>query len=247
MLHYSPRKTPSLFSAALRLSLRPDRANLLFEWVNPVKKMRMKRLIMAALMGAAVGLAPPKANATIQASLAEFTGDDSTLNVTIEEQDGGLLFTLETPSEGAITGFWADLPSNPSMADWEATGGNIEDQSFSGNVGNLGNGVNLNGGGSPGPLDFGIRFAGGKDGQSSISFLLTGSGLSESLFTGATYGARLQSLSGPEGSAKLVGPANGPTPGTPVPDSSTTVALLGLSLVGIEGLRRRLVKTQPAA
>ena len=48
-----------------------------------------------------------------------------------------------------------------------------------GAVDNLGNGVNLQGGGSPAPLDFGVRFNKPGDGsQTTVTFDLTGAGLS---------------------------------------------------------------------
>jgi len=215
-----------------------------------------KHLLAVIAIGAGIGLAPPKANATVSATLNEFTGADAQISVQIgaAANAGDLQFTLTRvgPATGDITGFWANLNGSSQTTLFNAggltvSGSTVASSEFSADsVNNLGNGVNLTGGGSPSPLDFGVRFSKPGDGsQGTVVFTLhANQPLSESLFADATFGARIQAINGSasdtgEGSSKLSG-SGGTVPGQSIPDSSSTVTLLGVSLCGIEWLRRRL-------
>jgi len=214
----------------------------------------MKRtLLVAVLIGAGIGLAPPAAWANVTATLNEFTGNDAQVQVDIAPAStpGDVLFTLTrlSPSTGEITGFWANLSGAAetqlfSAQKLSATSSAVASYQFSANaVNDLGNGVLLNGGGSPAPLDLGVRFTKvGTGVPNTVSFVLDGgmTALTPDMFANATFGARIQAIQGGEGSSKLSG-SGSQVPGQSVPDSSSTVTLLGMSLCGIEWLRRKLL------
>jgi len=215
-----------------------------------------RHLLGVLLIGAGIGLAPPNARADINATLNQFTGANATIGVNVTESattPGDLLFTLNLtsptgPGAGDITGFWANTGGTPVNVVIPNT--TVAFSTYGeGAVNNLGNGVNLQGGGSPAPLDFGVRFNKPGDGsQTSVSFELHSSAgaLSPDLFDGKAFAARVQAMSSGEGSSKLTGVGgtgvpNG-NPGGSVPDSSSAATLLGFSLMGIEALRRRFMK-----
>jgi hypothetical protein len=202
-------------------------------------------LLAVILLGAGITLAPSVARAaSISATLDEFTGADAQVNVTITEVGGNLQFALHsTLPVGDITGFWANLSPYSAgtvvaaapVANWEFNENNVND---------LGNGVLLNGGGTPAPLDFGVRFTKPGDGsQTDVTFTVTGLSLSQ--LENQTFGARIQAIGNADaGSSKLSGPGGPivPGPGGRVPDASSTATLLGMSLFGVEWLRRRMAK-----
>jgi hypothetical protein len=92
------------------------------------------------------------------------------------------------------------------------------------------------------PEDDATRF----EGQESIQYLITGAGLSASSFnflSDGGYGgwhtaAKIQALSDPPGGSTWIGDGDG-TPPIPEP---TTILLVGLGLLGIAGLRKKLRK-----
>lgn len=213
----------------------------------------MRQYLLAAAVGACLSLAPPNARAAVSATLSEFTGADAEIGVSITPSGNGVLFdlTLNKPSTGDITGFWANVPAGVDLTKLSVSGSGIAASSFTGSVNDLGNGVNLTGGGSPGPLDFGVRFSKAGDGSGThASFTLASSvaTLTPEQFLGETFAARVQAIQGRgEGSSKLLGagastpPPPPPQPGQ-VPDSSSTAMLLGASLCGVEWLRRKLAR-----
>jgi hypothetical protein len=204
----------------------------------------MKKYLLVMLVGAGIGLAPPGAKASVTASLSQFTGDPTSIGVTITSlSSGGVQFQL-LPKAGSITGFWINLPSITEGLLTGATveGANIVSSTVKLNsVTDLGGGVNLQGGGNPGAMDVGVRFE-KKTGMQS--FVLLGANVTEATFANATFGARIQAIQtgrGGEGSSKLVGNGTSTPPGGPtVPDASSTAMLLGMSLCGIEWLRRKI-------
>ena len=126
---------------------------------------------------------------------------------------------------GVLDGLWVSGADVSSFAIGEVIG--------------LGNGSNVNGGGSPCPCDIGIMFGSpgiGKDDVRLTEFLISSDldALSVDLFSGLLAGARVTSVGeheedGREGSAKLVGVV--PEPGTAL------LLALGLAGLGIAGRR----------
>jgi hypothetical protein len=111
-----------------------------------------------------------------------------------------------------------------------------------GGVINLGNGANLNGGGTPCPCDIGIEFGtpgmGGDDiGFTEFTLSHDTEALTLALFFEQWVGVRVTSVgddydSNREDSAKLVGIV-------PVPEAGTgTLLLMGLAGLGFSGRRR---------
>ena len=189
-----------------------------------------------------VGLMALNANA-ITISLEEFTGDDATATATFTDQSGRVAIDLsvQTPSEAYITGFWFDVADESLLGTFQIHSSDtlvLQFAQSANNVNNLGGGVNLTDGPeSPQPLDIGIRFAQPGDGsQLDVSFVLksiTGSITVASLLdSDSEFGLRLQATNGGVGSSKLVGPVR-------VPETGSTVLLLGMSLFGLGLMKRK--------
>jgi len=188
-----------------------------------------------------VGLMALNANA-ITVGLEEFTGDDASATATFTDQSGFVAIDLSVqhPSEADITGFWFDVADESLLGTFQVHSSDTLVLQFAqsvNNVNNLGGGVNLNGGGTPAPLDIGIRFEKPGDGsQLDVSFVLKSStgpidaaGLLDS---DGEFGLRLQATNGREGSSKLFGP-------TRIPETGSTVLLLGMSLFGLGLMKRK--------
>ncbi|EGJ29566.1 putative exosortase, PEP-CTERM interaction domain protein [Moorena producens 3L] len=195
--------------------------------------------------------------AALDFDISPFTGSPATVNITLEEVGNDVKFNFEvTDTLADITGVFFDindtfnLNSNDlSVSGNDVTGGLVT------NTKNLGNGVNLNGGGpsNPGSFDFGLKIGtngiGGDDIQAT-SFTLSHAteALTLNMFKEQKFAVRLQSVgSNREGSSKLTGispikvvyPSDNKPVGVPEP---STVLGLGLFAVGLAGTRR-IVKT----
>jgi hypothetical protein len=193
-----------------------------------------------------------------------FGSDSLRALATVNDETAGFLtFNIEIAPNGTLpnTGdlFGVFLEFNPHPASGIFAGPDITGVAT--NTLNAGGGNNLNGtisGLVPGgTFDFALTL--GSSGASgglltSTSFTMSTNGGAVKLSDLIAIGLRAQSVGGGPngggGSAKLYS-ANGTTPptpnpnNTPVPDGGATIALLGLSLLGLTGIRRAL--RNPAA
>ncbi len=192
-----------------------------------------------------------------------FGSDSLRALATVNDDTAGFLtFNIAIAPNGSLpnTGdlFGVFLEFNPHPAAGSFSGPDIT--GVASNTLNAGGGNNLNGtiaGLVPGgTFDFALTL--GSSGASgglltSTSFTLSTNGGAVKLSDLVGIGLRAQAVgSGPNGgggSARLYS-ANGTTPptpnpnNTPVPDGGATIALLGLSLLGLTGLRRALSKPE---
>lgn len=211
----------------------------------------LSRWLACGLAALALSAATRAHALSVQATLDEYTGTDSSLQVLIEEiAAGDLRFTLTitkpvAPTSSEIRGFFSHI-SNESLLAGLSIAANPLVTAFvksANNVNEAGGSDNkVNGGGGPGLLDFGIAF--GTSGQDNpnigtVTFVMSHStqDLTASLFDGQLMAARLKPLpndgsSKNKGYGKLVN----------VPDQGSTWALLGAALAGVATLRRRSAK-----
>lgn len=181
---------------------------------------------------------------TITASASPFTGDPVSVSVTIDDASdpGNLVITLAVESGGTtgdLRGFFAHVADESVLSGLSVSGAQVTGSRFAADsVIDLGQGSNLNGGGSPCPCDLGIEIGspglGGGDDHALVSFVLSHDSrdLTAALFSQQLFGVRLTSVGdldgGRGGSSKLVGV---------VPEPSTGVLVL-LGLAGLARARR---------
>lgn len=225
--------------------------------------MNIKPSLMAAAtvtIAASTFTAISAEAAVLDFDIKPFTGDPATVNIKLEEVGNDVEFNFEvTDTFADITGVFFDFNNilNLNSNDLSVSGKNVTGD-LKTNTKDLGNGVNLTGGGrsNPGSFDFGVKIGtngiGGDDIQST-SFTLSHStqALTLDMFEEQKFGVRLQSVgSNPTdrgGSSKLAGispikvirPSNSKPVGVPEP---STLLGLGLFAVGLAGTRR-IVKT----
>ncbi len=188
--------------------------------------------------------------ASITYNLDPFTGDSAAAEITVDDDTAGffsvsvqVLPETNTGNIGDITGIFFNLSDEITESDITVTtGGSIID--FENNTQNLGEGVNLNGGGSdnPGSFDVGLQFSGfSVDDIQLVEFTIDLSDfdtLTLDDFDG--FGLRLQSVgvdgSDRNGSSKMSVSSTVPEP--------ATVVLLGIGILGLAGgeIRRRRKK-----
>ena len=187
-------------------------------------------------------------------TLTEFTGADVELGVEITENAGSLDFTLSLLSSpsgtGDISAFWGHIGDESLIGGLSvaSTSGDFLSnfEQSANNVNNLGGGNNLNGGGTPAPLDFGFRI-GDTGGGSQIqltSFTLSHDTevLDLSLFDSEFFGARIKGISGSPDSSKLSGTFDPPPPsGNTVSATGSGLAFMVIGLGGL-GLFRRFAR-----
>ena len=189
-------------------------------------------------------------------SLGVATGDNSKLDVTMTELAGGSIqFDLvvdEAVAIADISGFYFDLIDTGSFGSLTLTdvsNPSVPLGTLTANAGNLGNGINMNGGGAPNSYDYGFLVGNsgginGGDDYQSVSFTLTDS---DGLITIADFdalAARHKSVgAGRNGSTKLY---NGTIPpGTPITNPAvpepSTYAMFGAAflILGVAGYRSR--------
>jgi hypothetical protein len=157
--------------------------------------------------------------AAIQTTLNEFTGSPAEVIVWADNVPGGVAFSvsLVSPQFADIRGVWLNIADDSlllGLSVLSSTGVSSAVFGPASSVNNLGQGNNLNGGGSPAPFDIGLSFGTpgiGKDDFQSVSFTLahSGGGLDVAEFVSQNVGVRLTSV-GPsagsrDGSSKLGG------------------------------------------
>lgn len=184
---------------------------------------------------------------SISLEMMDYTGSDILGRVTLEQVGDDIKVTLQTVQEdghtstGDWSGFWFNVNDDSVLPGMTVSGDDVTDYDFSGSVNAVGGSYNnLNGGGSPAPMDAGIAFgtSGSAGGLLEMTMFTLShvNGLSLSLFDGQVFAGRIQSVGawpdGGEGSSKLIGTNN------PVPEPTTAV----LAFMGLAGLavgRRR--------
>jgi hypothetical protein len=177
--------------------------------------------------------------ATISVELTPFTGDPIEVRVTLDDRlrNGSLIGTVKVlaPYEGDLRALFLDISDDSLIPGLLVTGADVTDVGR-GNVIDLGQGANLNGGGTPCPCDLGIEFGTPGIGTDDIAFTTfnlshASQFLTLDLFRGEAMGVRVTSVGdgggSRSGSSKLSG----------IPEPTT--ALLFLSGVAALGWVRR--------
>jgi hypothetical protein len=180
---------------------------------------------------------------TISTLLAPFTGGDVEVELTLSDDaaDGTIHGSLQVVTgAGDLRGLFLDISDTSLLSGLFVTGYDVTGF-MTGDVMNLGQGSNLNGGGTPCPCDIGIEFGSpgiGANDIASSEFTLSHDteALTLALFFDQWVGVRVTSVgddyaSSREDSAKLMGLL-------PVPEPNTAPLVL-LGLVGLSLTRRR--------
>lgn len=211
-------------------------------------------LVMGTLAVGSLGQTSFAEAASISFSVTPFTNDSdpATATFTLTDVAQGVQFNANT-NNGDITGIFFDIANNSYLGGLQVTSSNfpfIFDQS--GNVSDLGQGVNLNGGGTFSPYEIGVKVgnSGGSPGDffQSVQFTLStipNSGLSPltiNQFLGQNFGLRLQSTS-PSGSGS--GDGSSKLQGTAVPTPALLPGLIGMGIAALRK-KKREEKLEPA-
>ncbi len=216
-------------------------------------------LVPATLLSAGLALGSSIFSSANAASLSFSptlsTGDPIGIGITLDDgiTAGKVRATVEVTSGlGDLSGVYFDLLNNSLLGDltfeevsFEGASGSPSDFiskiEQDGNVGGLGNGVNMNGGSGQSVFEVGLRVgaSGGRnsggtpDDYQKIVFDIghTTNSLYLSDFSAENWGVRVKSVGdNRNGSSKLVGTVpNQPTPSKEVPEPAS---LLGLGLIG---------------
>ncbi len=175
---------------------------------------------------------------TVTAQASPFTGDPLSVTLSIDDaaSPGDLVITLSVDSgyRADLRGFVAHIADESLLAGLSVAGPSVTGSVFSANaVIDLGQGANLQGGGTPCPCDLGVEIGapgiGHGDDFPVVTFTLshTTANLTVDLLAGQFIGVRATSVGGDSGSrngsSKLV---------AVVPEPSTAV----LMLLGLAGL-----------
>jgi len=205
--------------------------------------MKFSSLVPSVLAASGVALAASSFNpadaAFVTFSATPFTGDNAKVDFRLEEVGSDVKFTVSVDSSvnngGDLRGVWFNI-ANDSLLDLDIMGSDITDiVQDAGSVNNLGGGNNLNGGGTPAPLDVGLAI--GTQGASPdfiSSTMFTVQNIDLDQFLGQEFGVRVTSVgSNQQGSSKLAAVA--PTEAVPEP-----LTILGsATALGIGGLLKR--------
>jgi hypothetical protein len=203
------------FELYLAKSFRNPRSIMSFNW-QQVLTTKVSVLPMAfaiAGMGWGVTLANPASAASFSFSVNEFTGDDTKVDFLVEDITGGVrisasINTSGTNVAGDISGIWLNLADDAIAGSLAITGADITKAVQQANgVGDLGGGVNFNGGGNTNTLfDVGLKIGrNGNDDIEQTSFEVLGQNLSIADFAEQMFAVRIKSSDGDEGSSKLIG------------------------------------------
>lgn len=227
------------------MSLRSCRTLLRSESASDAAPETAPARFRPALLGIALllGLLPGLAGAaTIEATATAFTGDPISVGVTIDDgvEAGHLVITLEVEdgAAGDLRGFFANVADESLLAGLSVSGDHVTGSVFAADaVINLGQGSNLNGGGTPCPCDLGVEIGapgiGGGDDHPAVVFTLSHADvdLDVGLFADQLFGVRVTSVGDLDGarggSSKLAGV---------VPEPSTSLLML-LGLAGLSSVR----------
>lgn len=208
-----------------------------------------RSLLAVALLGSLLGSTNGARALSFDTLTEPFTGSDSAVRVILDDT-GGVITVTVTVTEGLadLRGVFLDIRDGVlfPLSSLQATGEYVTGFE-TGDVIDLGQGANLNGGGSPCPCDIGVLLGTpgiGKDDIQSTSFVLslaTGDPLDLGMFTDQRVGVRVTSVGldekGRDGSSKLVGTL----PDTvPVPEPSPALlTAIGLGVLSVAGRRLR--------
>jgi hypothetical protein len=222
-------------------------------------------ILATASVAIATSSFSPASAASLNFSINEFTGDNAKVDFLLEDlATDTVRFTVsvdQTVNKGDIVGVFFNVNNIFSVSPGAFTASLIDVDPDAGtanklpsifsfdnsgsttdNNKDLGNNVNLNGGGDSKTLDFGVQIGkggasdqGAADFFSKVVFDIKATGLTLAQFQDQSFGARLQSV-GPNGggSSKLFGDATTPTP-TPTPQPESVPepgSVLGLALIG---------------
>lgn len=181
--------------------------------------MKSVAFLPVVLAATGVGIASTVFETAEAASLAfsvnEFTGDNTKVDFFLQDIDGGvsILATINTTDgnvSGDISGIWFNLADDLLVGSLDIEGDDITgiQQSILG-VGDLGGGVNVNGGNSQTWFDIGVKI--GKNGNDDIeqtSLVVLGEGLTVDSFFAQSFAVRIKSSgANDQGSSKLKGEA----------------------------------------
>lgn len=174
-------------------------------------------LISLGLAAASLAFAPGQAKAdSITFDASPKTGDPASVNVTLDDTSnpGSITVTVNVVPEaktgniGDINGVYFNLPDGVGPVTVSGVSGgpvNLANSDLDGNAGNLGDGVNMQGGGGDTSFDVGIRIGvsggiNGGDDYQTTTFTVSAAGLSLSSFSSQSFGIRLKSVGPVDGS-----------------------------------------------
>ena len=197
------------------------------------------RLLLAALSAVGVLASAYSARATsVELFATPFTGNDTSVRIVLDDAGGDITVTLTVDHGPAdLRGFFISIKDFSLLDGLDVTGDDVTDWKKDGDgVINLGQGNNLNGGGTPCPCDLGVTIGTpgkGKDDISATTFVIDAdANLTLDDFAGKEIGVRVTS----EGAKLLVKVPEQ----LPIPEPSTALLLaLGAAGLGYAGRARR--------
>lgn len=171
-------------------------------------------LAATGIVVVSTAITPTKA-AAFSFSIEDFTGDNAKVDFWLEDFDDGVIIKASIDStgdyaSGDISGIWFDLDDDAlvekvKILDISKT--ELSAQQAIAGVNDLGDGANMNGGGSQKLFDVGFKVGGkpGNDDIEEVTFFVLGDGLTVQNFFNQAFAVRIKSSDGREGSSKLLG------------------------------------------